>query len=472
MADMLKVTTPLINRGQINPTKQITEPDAPPFNMIDVGRVAQTNNVASEMMKNYGGMIDKDGKPSILMNLLKDPAVTVSFLKNIYMLQEIIQLLPMNNKAFTEEIQRMFGSLLINPDDIASEMMKQENQATSFKGDLFDFLREVINKNPDNEMKLSVATLLKSINHEMNRRDILDAIGNNLKFLGKSLSASKGLSEKILELSQKFRSSDSEINFNSLKKEVALVLDEIEESILYNSKTSKLVSITEYNLSRFNDNKDFLNQSVRNLLIMLDGNQSKNELINLVNSFLRDMKNGDMNSLKNSETMDTIAGIISKQSDNDEVRMLNAENIDKIVHSLLSSPCNFTPLLHFIIPVNYLDLKSFAEVWIDPDGKSDERSVAYSNNQCIHMLIVFDIEGVGQFETELFVEDKKIKLNLLCPPSHVETFSKIKEDFAQCISFSEYYFEKITVDKLESTRSLLEVFKSLPYKRTGIDVKI
>ena len=318
----------------------------------------------------------------------------------------------------------------------------------------------------------SVATLLKSINHEMNRRDILDAIGNNLKFLGKSLSASKGLSEKILELSQKFRSSDSEINFNSLKKEVALVLDEIEESILYNSKTSKLVSITEYNLSRFNGNKDFLNQSVRNLLIMLDGNQSKNELINLVNSFLRDMKNGDMNSLKSSETMDTIAGIISKQSDNDEVRMLNAENIDKIVHSLLSSPCNFTPLLHFIIPVNYLDLKSFAEVWIDPDGKSDERSVAYSNNQCIHMLIVFDIEGVGQFETELFVEDKKIKLNLLCPPSHVETFSKIKEDFAQCISFSEYYFEKITVDKLESTRSLLEVFKSLPYKRTGIDVKI
>ena len=100
------------------------------------------------------------------------------------------------------------------------------------------------------------------------------------------------------------------------------------------------------------------------------------------------------------------------------------------------------------------------------------RSGAYSNNQCIHMLIVFDIEGVGQFETELFVEDKKIKLNLLCPPSHVETFSKIKEDFAQCISFSEYYFEKITVDKLESTRSLLEVFKSLPYKRTGIDVKI
>ena len=91
------------------------------------------------------------------------------------MLEEIIQLLPMNNKAFTE-IQKMFGLLLINPDDIASEMMKQENQATSFKGELFDFY-ESYKKNPDNDTKLSVATLLKSINHELNRRDILDSIG-------------------------------------------------------------------------------------------------------------------------------------------------------------------------------------------------------------------------------------------------------------------------------------------------------
>ena len=133
-------------------------------------------------------------------------------------------------------------------------------------------------------IRLSVATLLKAINHEMNRRDILDAIGNNLNYLGKSLSASRTLSDKILALSEKLRDADADENFNTLKKEVAIVLNEIEGSILYNSKISKLASITEYNLSRFNDNTDFLNQSVRNLLVMLDGNQSKNELINLVNA--------------------------------------------------------------------------------------------------------------------------------------------------------------------------------------------
>lgn len=472
MADMLKVTTPLINRGQINPTKQVPEPDAPPFNLIDVTKVTQTNNIDSELMQNYRGMIDKDGKPTILMNLLKDPAVTVSFLKNIYMLEEIIQLLPMNNKAFTEEIQKMFGLLLINPDDIASEMMKQENQATSFKGELFDFLREVIRKNPDNDTKLSVATLLKSINHELNRRDILDSIGNNLNFLGESLSASKVLSSKILQLAEKFRAKDARENFNELKKEVALVINDIEDSILYNAKIEKLVSITEYNLSRFNNNKEFLQQAVRNLLIMLDGNQAKNELVNLVNSFMRDINSKELNTLNNSKTMDILAEIINKQSENEEIRMLNSENIEKIVHSLLSSPCNFTPLLHFIIPVNYFGLKSFAEIWIDPDGKSDEHTKDSNNIQCIHMLIIFDIEGIGRFETEFFVEDKKIDLKLYCPANYVETFSKVKDDFANCISFSEYYFENITVDKLEKTRSLLEVFKTLPYKRTGIDVKI
>ena len=50
---------------------------------------------------------------------------------------------------------------------------------------------------------------------------------------------------------------------------------------------------------------------------------------------------------KNSETMDIIADIINKQDENKEIRMLNSENIDKIVYSLLSShvlyPLTFYP---------------------------------------------------------------------------------------------------------------------------------
>ena len=78
------------------------------------------------------------------MNLLKDPAVTVNYLKNIYMLEEIISLLPVNNNTMTQEIRQLFHSLLINPDDIDGELVDQEYASTLFKGPLFDILRNLL----------------------------------------------------------------------------------------------------------------------------------------------------------------------------------------------------------------------------------------------------------------------------------------------------------------------------------------
>lgn len=68
------------------------------------------------------------------MNLLKDPAVTVNYLKNIYMLEEIISLLPVNNNTMTQEIRQLFNALLIKPDDIVGELVDQEYASTLFKG--------------------------------------------------------------------------------------------------------------------------------------------------------------------------------------------------------------------------------------------------------------------------------------------------------------------------------------------------
>ncbi|MDR1673947.1 MAG: hypothetical protein LBR54_00640 [Oscillospiraceae bacterium] len=470
VADMLKITTPLINKGPINPARQITDPSAPAFDLTQIDKVLPMN-ISSGILSQHHGLVDKDGKPTILMDLLKDPAVTVSFLKNIYMLQEIISLLPVNNSTFTEEIEKLFNALLIPPGNIAGEMKNQENKATAFKGELFDFLRNIVRNNPDKETKYCVAMLLKSINHEMNRRDILDALANNLKFLGESLSASAVLAGKLEDISEAFRAPGAEHNFTALKSEVLELLGEVENSILFDSKADKLVSITQYNLSRFNDNRDFLKESLRTLVMFLDGADTKNELISQVNKFMRALRAGALRPQSTSEVMDVLADIIGKQSENEEVRMLNAEHVEKIVTSLLSSPCNFTPLLHFVIPVMFDSIKSFAELWINPDGKEDSSETGDSD-ECIHMLIVFNMEGIGQFETELYVENRNIKMFLFCPQNYVSAFSGLQQEFSDAISFSDYRFEKIKVDKLEDTRSLLQVFKSLPYKRMGVDVKI
>lgn len=42
----------------------------------------------------------------------------------------------------------------------------------------------------------------------------------------------------------------------------------------------------------------------------------------------------------------------------------------------------------------------------------------------------------------------------------------------RCVSSTSYRFDKIRVDPLERPNSLMDVFKSLPYKRTGVNVKV
>lgn len=56
--------------------------------------------------------------------------------------------------------------------------------------------------------------------------------------------------------------------------------------------------------------------------------------------------------MNRSRIMDTLAKIIAKQDRETPMNSLNGDKIEKIITSLLSSPCNYTPLLHFVIPRN------------------------------------------------------------------------------------------------------------------------
>ncbi|MEG2074296.1 MAG: antitoxin, partial [Angelakisella sp.] len=175
---------------------------------------------------------------------------------------------------------------------------------------------------------------------------------------------------------------------------------------------------------------------------------------------------------KDSQVMQALSKLIGKEAAEEELSSASADKLDKIIHSLLSSPCNFTPLLHFIIPVQDEQLRAFAEMWIDPNEENSEQDKDGKPVPSTHMLIVFDVESIGKFEAELFVTGKKIGLNLFCPSEYVESFMQIGEQAAKLSANTEYSFGKIYVGKLERTRSLMDVFKTLPHRRTGIDVRI
>ena len=89
------------------------------------------------------------------------------------------------------------------------------------------------------------------------------------------------------------------------------------------------------------------------------------------------------------------------------------------------------------------------------------------------MLVVFDLEGIGRFETELYVREQTIDLSLFCPPPYVRVFERaLKNGLSASMAGLSYKLGEFRVERLERTRSLMDVFKSLPYKRTGVNVKI
>lgn len=477
MSDILKVTTPMINKNQPIAPKQGAQP-LTPFDIQDLSRVVRTHN-QSELQQQNNGLIDSGDGPVLLMNLLKDPAVAASYLKNIFLLEEIFKLLPANNKTVTKEIQQIFNALVMQESEIKGEMLRQENASTMFKGDFFDFLREISNAYKESpEVQYSVATLLKSINNLTAKKDIIDAIANSLEFLKNSLSSSQNLSQELESLINQFKAKDAVNNFQSLKEQTLGMLDEVENSILFSPKLSKVLSIIVYNLSRFNNSLDFFNESSYRLHQLLK-NDERQQFVQLMELFSKGIKEGKHRSVRLGEdgqgsadthVMDALIKLVERQAKNENIAPTDAAKIDKILYSLLSSPCNFTPLLHFIVPVFHDNMRAFAEIWINPN--SDEKDMPDGVKEGKHFLLVIDVADVGRFEAEFFVYDRTLDFHLFCPPGYQEKYEPMMKSLPKVLGGMAYRIGETKLLTLERPRSLMDVFKSLPYKRVGVDVKI
>lgn len=469
MPDILKVTTPLINKNQALTPKQALEPTTP-FNIQDPSRVIQTHN-QSELLKQNTGMLKGEDAPTLLMSLLRDPAVTVSYLKNIFLLEELYKLLPANNKTVSPEIEQIFHALIMDPSNLAQEMRQQEYGSTQFKGPLFDFLRTICEEYKGQpEVQYAVANLLKSVNNQMNKGDIIDAVRNSLTYLEAYIPQNSPIAQKLKDLLASLRRPDAQSNFQEIKREVLSLMKDIESSFFFSDRLGKLFSITTYNLSRYNDSTEFVEEAAFRLKQVLPYNL-RESFTKLLDTFLKDLPL--MTQLRathtDSQVMNALITLIARQTEHNSDSMSDAAKLEKMLHSLLSSPCNFTPLLHFILPIQYENLKAFAEIWINPEG--DDQDTAQTGKSS-HFLLVIDVETMGRFEVELFVRDKTIDLSLFCPTGLETAYQSFMKSLPALMAGTQYKLGKTNIGTLDHTRSLMDVFKSLPYKRVGVDVKI
>ncbi len=470
MADILKVTTPIVNKNQIVQNKPPIDGNA--FAITELSKVVETHN-QSDILKNNTGLNDNSDAPALLMNLLKDPAVAASYIKNIFMLEELFKLLPANNKTVTPEIQQMFNSLILKSEDIPDEFLKQEAFSTGFKGEIFDFLRDVSNKNKDNgSMQYLIAMTLKALNNTMNKGDILDGISNSLTYLQSLHKEGSDTHSLLKNLISGFK--EESPNFTSLKEQTLSFIKDFETSLLLSPKSSKVLSIIKYNLSRYSSDPTFFAQSIYRLRKKLS-NDDQATFSRLVSEFTE--MYGKTSIQKSPDTsasnvMDSLINLIGLQAMESQQNSQNTEKTDKIIHSLLSSPCNFTPLLHYIIPVELSDLRAFAEIWINPNA--DQNDMPKDAGEGKHFLLVIEVETIGRFEVELFFRSSQniLDIHLYCPPGYEKDFEPFINKMPAITDRFDFKVGQTKIQPLYQERSLMDVFKSLPYKRVGVDVKV
>ncbi len=469
MANIEKFAAPITNRNIVQPVSEHKSAEAERVDFQNTTRVKQTL-ADSELLRQHNGDIHNQRGPAIFMNLLSDPQVTAGYMRNIFMMMDIVALIPMQNGSLTEEMQQLFSELNLLPEEIADEMINQENSSTAFKGEFFDFLRDVLAENSSPEFKKAVISVLKAVNSEKSRTDIMRALSASFGFLSTQMKPSREISAALMSVSERFLQDDAEENFSSLKSDALSVLTDVERSVLFNTQTERLISMIRYNISRYNNDPDFLTSSVNYLMTMLKEGD-KSEFLQLLYDHLAYYENREQREeLSDSRVMNIITDILRLQSESEDIKSLDSESVETIIHSMLSSPSNFTPLLHFIIPVEYEDVASFAEIWIDPDEEPEPGYQGVSRQ--IHMLIVFDMDNLGKMETELFVRDSTIDLAVYCSEDVEDYIQSIAKDLRKCADFSDYKINSVNVKTLKQARSLVDVFDGLSIKRSGINVKI
>ncbi len=230
-------------------------------------------------------------------------------------------------------------------------------------------------------------------------------------------------------------------------------------------------SLSELNLllRSFNTTGD-LNKLIDGLSLALNKVDNINKKIILaqaVNQILEKLTESQNVNYKPPTSMSNLMEFLSKNINDPSLKSLSSMSRDDILQGFLSSPGVFTPLLHYLVPINDRGFKAFGELWVDPDA---ERAVNESDAK--HIFLCFELEDYGFFEMELRTSGNNLDMLLLCPKGTEQKFSPIKDAVPKIARNCGYNAENTRVETLVKRRDLSQVFPKIQERRSGLNVKI
>ncbi|MBR4097367.1 MAG: hypothetical protein IKK42_08715 [Oscillospiraceae bacterium] len=593
MADMLRVTTPITPKDyNLN---QNVRPQSPEqvFNLGNIDYVNKTNvrdeQLGEQNLKDGTGA----GLPKLNTTLSKDPSLSASLLRGLIGSNAMAVISSAGNAELLNKITEFANEILLSPDELTDDIIRQQDEATMFSGKLWGALKDMIaglsGSSVSEEVSSAVLDFLKAAAAANSRDDILASISASLRYLAGETAQSRQLADLLLQTADKLNAE----NFGTVKNDILALVNYLEKSLLLNDKTQNLLSLITYNLSRFNGDNSALTDSFNALLNMAPDAETADKLNSLFAQFIEnsnlppDMKlaalrdnpsaaaqrsmtmlterladaiNGNINGMSPEElskmlsgmdekggtaslrkilgqllpdnmrgglntllrgfehtknlnslidqlsiivnrvdnmdnkitlaqsinlvlsemaqaqgvnykpptTMENMLDFLIKNINDPSLKSLSAMGRPEMLQGLLSAPGVFTPLLHFLIPMEMDDMKAFGELWADPDADKDPETGESDN----HLFLCFEIEDTGYFELELYTRGKNINVALMCPEGTQRDYLPLKESIPALASACGYEANRTIIEPLKRRRDLTNVFPKLNERRSGLNVSV
>lgn len=242
--------------------------NAPPFTLDGFSRI-EGNKAADNSTSKQSSYSDMGGlSERTPLAIAKNPALSSQLLKNLLSDEVITQLRASGNGALAEQLLDLAKAIFLDGENLPGEMQSQFEEATIFKGELFDALRGLMGQS--DQMRTAIASVLKAYSQSQSAADILNTLSGNFSYLSQLFAQNGDLSQRLSQLSAQFAEDGAAQNFSALKTLAQGLLTEMNQSVLANDTTRSLSSLVIHNLSRYNDNPTLLAQSMDKLLDLVD----------------------------------------------------------------------------------------------------------------------------------------------------------------------------------------------------------
>lgn len=203
------------------------------------------------------------------------------------------------------------------------------------------------------------------------------------------------------------------------------------------------------------------------ILNSLDGDNIKSLMAKAMNPILTSLSKSSEIVYLPPSSMEQVADFLLKALGNENIRYLGIVDPNVVVQNMLTSPGVFTPLLHFVLPVEEDDLRSYGDLWIEDESDSSE-----DGERATHLFLSFEIERMGIFELEIFAKSNDLDISLFCPPDFAKPLSSLKSTIPQIASRAGYNVTAAKIAPLTKVRNLTDVFTSVAERRVGLNVKV